>query len=208
MQERNPHRRDIGTGVAQSPVDVQTNHEAPSSSTSWNVCSSCARFRPSDRARRFPSAPTCEGTASTSPSSAGTRPASASTCSTAPRTPRRPAASSSTRRGTRRATSGTSGSKGFGPGSSMAFASPDRTRPTTGIASTRTSWCWIPAPRRLFRWRIAILDSPSATTPRRLRRTCRSPTSTTRAPRPSASSRTRTSTGTAISRSACRGPRP
>ena len=28
----------------------------------------------------------------------------------------------------------------------------------TGIASTRTSWCWIRAPRRLFRWRIAILD--------------------------------------------------
>ena len=94
------------------------------------------------------SARTCEGTASTSPSSAGTRPASASTSSTMPRTPRRPAASSSTRRGTRPATSGTSGSKGFGPGSSTAFASPDRTRRTKGIASTRTSWWWIRTPRR------------------------------------------------------------
>ena len=129
-----------------------TNHEAPSSWTSWNACSQSVRGsgRPLGRAASARRAP-ARRPASTSPSSAGTRPASASTCSTTPRTPRRPAASSSTRRGTRPATSGTSGSRGFGPGSSTAFASPDRTRRTTGIASTRTSSCWIPAPRRSFR---------------------------------------------------------
>ena len=139
-------------------------------------------------------------------SSAGTPPASASTSSTAPRTPCRPAASSSTRRGTRRATSGTCGSKGFGPGSSTAFASPDRTRRTTGIASIRTSCSWIPTRRRLLpspdrdsrlrRWLRSVVAPEGPVVLRGRRRG---------APRPSASSRTRTSTGRAISRSASRG---
>ena len=104
----------------------------PNSSTSWNVCSSCVRFKRSDRARRCLSALTCAGTASISPSSAGTRPASAWTSSTAPRTRHRLAASSSTRRATRRATSGTCGSKGSSRGSSTAFGSPDPYAPRDG----------------------------------------------------------------------------
>ena len=198
----------IAAEVAVISCPCREKDETPSSSTSWNACSSRARFKRSDRARRFRSALACEGTASTSPSSAGMRPASAWTCSSAPRMPHRAAASSSTRRGTRPATSGTSGSKGFGPGSSTAFASPDPMRPMTGIGSTRTSSCWIRMPPRSFRRRMAILNPPLATIPRRLGRTCRSPMSTTPAPLPSASSRMRTSTGTAINPSACRGPRP
>ena len=52
------------------------------------------------------------------------------------------------RPGTRPATSGTCGWRESGPASSTGFASPDRTRRTTGIASIRTSSWWIPTPPR------------------------------------------------------------
>ena len=145
------------------PDHTRARSSLPSSNASWR----CARFRPSARACPCPSGPIRAGMASTSPSSAGTPPASASTSSPIPRMPCRPGASFSMRPGTRPATSGTCGWRGSGPASSTGFASPDRTRRTTGTASIRTSSWWIPTPPRSRRFRATIFTPPSPTIPPR-----------------------------------------